>query len=79
MWSALRNWSRPTLACGRERDCSEYWLSANQAGGSPLRWSRPLHQRWVRFNDRGKRPVVANVAIARELVGWRWSLGVLDE
>jgi len=41
--------------------------------------NRRLHQRWVRFNDRGKRPVVANVAVARELAGWCWSLAVIDE
>lgn len=37
-----------------------------------------LHARWVRFNERGKRPVIANVAIARELAGWCWSLAVMD-
>lgn len=40
--------------------------------------NRRLHQRWVRFNERKKRPVVANAAIARELAGWCWSLAVLD-
>ena len=38
-----------------------------------------LHQRWVRFTDRCKRPVIASVAIARELAGWCWSLAVLEE
>jgi hypothetical protein len=28
---------------------------------------------------RGKKPVIANVAIARELAGWCWSLTVLDD
>jgi len=41
--------------------------------------NRRLHARWVQFNDRGKRHVVANVAIARELAGWCWSLAVRDE
>ena len=40
--------------------------------------NRRLHQRWVRFNERGKRHVVANVAVARELAGWCWSLAVMD-
>jgi transposase len=40
--------------------------------------NRRLHARWVRFNDRGKRHVIANVAIARELAGWCWSLAVMD-
>jgi transposase len=38
-----------------------------------------LHQRWVTFDARKKRPVIANVAIARELAGWCWSLAVLDD
>ncbi len=33
-----------------------------------------LHQRWQIFTDRKKKPVIANVAIARELAGWCWSL-----
>ncbi len=37
-----------------------------------------LHQRWQRFTARRKRPVVANVAIARELAGWAWSLAVME-
>jgi transposase len=38
-----------------------------------------LHARWQRFEDRKKRRVVANSAIARELAGWCWSLAVLDD
>jgi transposase len=41
--------------------------------------NRRLHARWVRFAERRKRPVVANVAVARELAGWCWSLAVLEE
>ena len=37
-----------------------------------------LHGRWISFNLRRKRAVIANVAIARELAGWCWSLAVLD-
>jgi hypothetical protein len=40
--------------------------------------NRRLHARWSNFDARGKRPVVANTAIARELAGWCWSLAVLD-
>jgi len=40
--------------------------------------NRRLHQRWQTFNARKKKPVIANVAIARELAGWAWSLAVLD-
>jgi transposase len=38
-----------------------------------------LHQRWSHFTDRRKRPVIANVAVARELAGWCWSLAVMDD
>lgn len=41
--------------------------------------NRRLHQRWVKFIDRTKKPTIANVAIARELAGWCWSLAVLQE
>jgi transposase len=41
--------------------------------------NRRLHQRWVSFIERRKRDTVANVAIARELAGWCWSLATLDE
>jgi transposase len=41
--------------------------------------NRRLHQRWVRFIDRRKKNTVANVAIARELAGWCWSLAVLEQ
>ena len=43
------------------------------------RANRRLHDRWVQFNLRRKRAVVANTAIARELAGWCWSLAVLDD
>lgn len=37
-----------------------------------------LHRRWRAFEARGKRRVVANAAIARELAGWCWSLAVME-
>ena len=40
--------------------------------------NRRLHQQWCRFNERKKPHVVANVAVARELAGWCWSLATLD-
>jgi transposase len=40
--------------------------------------NRRLHQRWVSFIERRKRHTVANVAIARELAGWCWSLAVMN-
>ena len=38
-----------------------------------------LHQRWNTFTAHHKRPVVANVAVARELAGWCWSLATLPD
>jgi transposase len=38
-----------------------------------------LHQRWLGFIARNKKPVIANIAVARELAGWCWSLATLDE
>ena len=41
--------------------------------------NRRLHHRWVVFTERRKRHTVANVAVARELAGWCWSLAVMDD
>ncbi len=41
--------------------------------------NRRLHARWVGFDARTKRRVVANTAIARELAGWCWSLAVMPD
>jgi len=38
-----------------------------------------LHQRWQTFIARRKKPVIANVAVARELAGWCWSLAVMHD
>ena len=38
-----------------------------------------LHQRWVTFIERRKRSTIADVAVARELAGWCWSLAILEE
>ena len=40
--------------------------------------NRRLNKRWQGFIERGKNPIVANVAIARELAGWCWSLATLQ-
>jgi transposase len=39
--------------------------------------NRRLYARWASFDARKKRPVIANVAVARELAGWCWSLAVM--
>lgn len=37
-----------------------------------------LHRQWVAFDARKKRPTVANVAIARQLAGWCWSVATMN-
>lgn len=39
--------------------------------------NRRLHRRWQAYKAKGKRNVVSNTAIARELAGWCWSLAVM--
>jgi hypothetical protein len=50
-----------------------------QPGPGAKAANRRLHTRWAGFDARKKRPVVANVAIARELAGWCWSVAVLPD
>ena len=40
--------------------------------------NRRLNKRRRSFTDRGKNPLVANVAVARELAGWCWSLATMQ-
>jgi len=62
------------------RDLRRRWDSAPPAVRERAHiGNHRLHERWMAFNARNKRPVVANAAIARELAGWCWSLAVLDE
>lgn len=39
--------------------------------------NKRLHERWLDFDARHKRPVIANTAIARELAGWCWTLATM--
>jgi len=58
-------------------------LQARWAKADPLvrrradQANRRLHAQWVKFDARGKRSVVANCAVARELVGFCWSLATM--
>jgi transposase len=54
-------------------------LASPQATARGHAGNHRLHQRWLGFIDRRKKPVIANVAIARELAGWCWSLAVLND
>lgn len=64
---------RPALMLRRRWDAAP---PAARARGHAA--NRRLHARWVHFDQRKKRSVVANAAVARELAGWCWSLAVLD-
>ena len=65
---------RPGTALRRRWDLAS---PAARARGQAA--NRRLHQRWTSFDHRKKRAVVANMAVARELAGWCWSLAVLEE
>ena len=58
-----RRWERATPAA----------VARAQAG------NHRLHRRWVGYTERKKRPVLANVAVARELAGWCWSLAIMPD
>jgi transposase len=68
---------RPAYRAGKTmRDRWDLAPPAARARGDA--GNRRLHARWISLNLRRKRPVIANVAIARELAGWCWSLAILD-
>jgi transposase len=69
---------RPRYRPGRE--LRKRWETASPAARARGQAAnRRLNARWAGFDERKKRSVVANAAIARELAGWCWSLAVLDE
>ena len=69
---------RPRYRVGKTmRDRWDLAPAAARARGDE--GNRRLHQRWVTFSERRKKNTIANVAIARELAGWCWSLAVLEE
>jgi transposase len=68
---------RPAYRPGKVmRDRWELTTPAARARGDA--GNQRLHQRWNTFTERKKRTVVANVAVARELAGWCWSLATLE-
>jgi RNA-directed DNA polymerase len=72
-WQHRRPYSTPSNAMRLRWDAAPAAARARGQAGN----QRP-HQRWQTFTDRKKRPVVANVAVARELAGWCWSLATLE-
>ncbi|UVJ40949.1 IS110 family transposase [Arthrobacter sp. CJ23] len=68
-WHHRRPYTHPsTLMRSRWEAATPAARARGQAG------NRRLHERWLVYLEHRKRPVVANVAIARELAGWCWSL-----
>lgn len=53
---------------------SRWEEASSQARARGHAGNRRLHERWMSYLERPKRPVIANVTIARELSGWCWSL-----
>lgn len=53
---------------------------AQPAEAVAISWSaqRRLHRTWTRLRDKGKRPGVAAVAVARELAGFCWSISRVE-
>ena len=76
-WSRPPGTTAPATAGKTMRDRWELAPPAARARGDA--GNRRLHHRWNTFSARRKRPVIANVAIARELAGWCWSLAVLED
>ena len=65
---------RPTVVLRRRWEVATPAARARGHAGN-----QRLHARWVGYADRKKRPVAANVAVARELAGWCWSLATLPD
>ena len=62
------------------RDLRRRWEAAPAAAQERAHAANHrLHTRWAGFDQRKKRPVIANAAIARELAGWCWSLAVMHD
>jgi transposase len=65
---------RPSIVLRRRWDQASPAAQARAHAGN-----QRLHHRWVTYASRRKRPVIANVAVARELAGWCWSLAILPD
>jgi transposase len=73
-WHHRRTYRSPSAAIRLRWELASAAARARGHAGN-----RRLHQRWQALQQRKKKPVIANVAVARELAGWCWSLAVLDD
>lgn len=65
---------QPTSALTlRQQNASQEARLRGQAG------NERLHKQWEKFVARRKKATIANVAIARELSGWCWSLAIMTD
>ena len=73
-WHHRRTYRTPSAALQTR------WADAPPAASARAHaGNHRLHRRWQSFDARSKQPSVANVAVARELAGWCWSLAVMDD
>ena len=72
-WHHRRPYATPSKVMRTRWDAAPAAARARGHAGN-----RRLNQRWQTFTDRKKRPVIANVAVARELAGWCWSLATQE-
>jgi transposase len=68
-WFHDRDYSRPGA-----RLVKQFQLVDSATRTRAMEGNRRLHHVWEQFNKRGKLPVKANTAVARELAGWCWSV-----
>jgi hypothetical protein len=66
-------------SAGLDAQCDLWDLASPAARARGQAANRRLRTRWAGFDARKKRPVIANVAVARELAGWCWSLAVMPD
>jgi len=72
-WQHKRDLRTPGPVLARRRE--------NTTGPVRLRGdlgNQRLHNQWVKYTAHHKKTVVANIAVARELAGWCWSLATMD-
>lgn len=68
-WHHRRAYTHPSKELRSRWEAATPWARARGKAGN-----KRLHERWLVYQEHRKRPVIADVAIARELAGWCWSL-----
>ncbi len=72
-WHHRRPAWRPSRELARRREGQPAAVRARADEAA-----KRLYRRWRALDERGKRPTITAVAVARELAGWCWSLAVMD-